>query len=74
MPDPYRWLEDPDSDETKQFIEAQNNFSQPYLHDDPVWPKINEQFTALWNYSKFGAPQRRGKYYITMINTGLQSQ
>lgn len=73
VPDPYRWLGNPGSNETRQFIKDQNQFSQPFLSDDPVWPKINEHSTSLWNYSKFGLPQRRGKYYITLINNGLQN-
>lgn len=72
--DPYRWLEDPDSNETKQFIEAQNKFSQSYLSGDAIWPKINEQLISLSNYTKYGIPQPFGKYYFLMINTGLQDQ
>lgn len=72
--DPYRWLEDPYSEETKQFIDAQNQLSQSFLTKGDKWKKINEKLTAIWNYPKFGVPKRIGEYYITSRNTGLQNQ
>lgn len=72
--DPYRWLEDPDSGETKQFIEAENKLTKSFIEDNDKWKKINKKITNLWNYPKYGAPVRHGKYYYSYENTGLQNQ
>lgn len=74
MYDPYRWLEDSDSGETRQFVDAQNKFSQPYLSDDTKWQEINNKLMSLWNYAKYDVPKRYGKYYFSSMNTGLQNQ
>lgn len=72
--DPYRWLEDPDSEETKQYVDAENKVAQPFLESCDQWKKINEKLTGIWDYPKYNVPDRHGKYYFTYTNTGLQNQ
>ena len=54
--DPYRWLEDTDSEETKQWIEAQNKITFGYLATIPQRKAIEKRLTELWNYERFGLP------------------
>ncbi|XP_061392708.1 prolyl endopeptidase-like [Musca vetustissima] len=72
--DVYRWLEDPDSEETKKYVEEQNKISQPFLEGCDQWKKINEKFTKVWNYETYDCPLKHGKYYYFQRNTGLQNQ
>jgi prolyl oligopeptidase len=72
--DPYRWLEDPDSEETKQFVEAQNAISFPYLNGCPAKSKIQSKLTEMWDYPKYSVPFREGNRYFYFMNTGVQNQ
>jgi len=72
--DPYRWLEDDNSAETKAWVEAQNKVTFGYLEQIPQRAKIQARITKLWDFEKFSAPFKRGKRYFYSYNTGLQNQ
>lgn len=72
--DPYRWLEDDNSVETKKWVEAENKVTEKYLSAIPFRQKINEELEEIWNYPKYGAPFRRGDYNYFYKNDGLQNQ
>ncbi|MDZ7993946.1 MAG: prolyl oligopeptidase family serine peptidase [Nostoc sp. EfeVER01] len=72
--DPYRWLEDPDSEETRTWIEAQNKVTFGYLSEIPAREKIKQRLTKLWDYEKYGIPFKEGDRYFYFKNDGLQNQ
>jgi len=72
--DPYRWLENSDSEETQAWIAAQNKVTFTYLSQIPVRETIRQRLTELWNYEKFGVPFKRGERYFYFKNNGLQNQ
>jgi len=72
--DPYRFLEDPDSEETRQFVTEQNIITNSFLEECEYRPKIQERITNLWNYPKYGIPFKRGSFYYYFKNSGLQNQ
>lgn len=72
--DPYRWLEDPESDETKAWVEAQNQVTFAYLSEIPAREKIKQRLTKLWDYEKYGIPFKEGDRYFYYKNDGLQNQ
>ena len=74
MPDPYRWLEDPDSPETRAWIDAQNAVTFGYLERIPARKALEKRLTELWNFERFTAPERHGERYFYTRNNGLQNQ
>jgi prolyl oligopeptidase len=72
--DPYRWLEDLDSEETRNWVEAENKLSFGYLASIPVRTALKDRLTKLWNYEKYGIPFKEGNRYFYTRNSGLQNQ
>ncbi|MFM7318048.1 MAG: prolyl oligopeptidase family serine peptidase [bacterium] len=72
--DPYSWLEDDNSAETKAWVEAQNKITFGYLENVTERAKIAKRLTELWNYEKFGVPFEEGGRYFFTRNDGLQNQ
>jgi len=72
--DPYRWLEDPSSPETKAWINAQNEFTENYLRQITFRDSIKARLTQVWNYERYGTPAKKGEKYYFLKNDGLQNQ
>ncbi|MEM7113260.1 MAG: prolyl oligopeptidase family serine peptidase [Chloroflexota bacterium] len=74
VPDPYRWLEDPDSPETKAWGNAQNQLTRDFIEELPNWQPIEARLKILWNYPKRSVPRKKGDHYYSLLNDGLQNQ
>jgi prolyl oligopeptidase len=72
--DPYRWLENDTSTETAEWVAAQNKLTFGYLEKIPFRDKIRDRLEQLWNYEKYSAPFKEGKYTYFYKNDGLQNQ
>jgi len=75
VPDPYRWLEDPDSEETQQFAAAQNTcYERETASFEPLRQKVQASLTKYFDFPKFSAYRREGGRLHSTANTGLQNQ
>jgi prolyl oligopeptidase len=72
--DPYRWLEDVDSAETRAWVLAQNKVTFDWLAKVPGREQLRRRLTELWNYERFGLPHKKGGRYFYTRNDGLQNQ
>jgi prolyl oligopeptidase len=72
--DPYRWLEDTDSADTHDWVEAENKLTFSYLDQIPYRSAIRDRMTKLWNYERFTVPSQLGGRYFFEHNDGLQNQ
>eukprot|EP01091_Cochliopodium_minus_P015221 TRINITY_DN5348_c0_g1_i1.p1 TRINITY_DN5348_c0_g1~~TRINITY_DN5348_c0_g1_i1.p1 ORF type:complete len:751 (+),score=207.84 TRINITY_DN5348_c0_g1_i1:101-2254(+) len=78
VPDPYRYLEDSNGEETKKFVEDQNKLFEQYMGTFDIKDKLKNRMTELYNYPKYSCTSKRGegKYerYYFYKNDGLQNQ
>ena len=72
--DPYRWLEDTDSTDTREWIDAENKLTFGYLDQIPYRQAIHDRLKTLWNYERYGVPEQQGSRYFYQHNNGLQNQ
>jgi len=72
--DPYRWLEDTDSADTRAWVEAENKVTFGYLEQIPYRKAIHDRLTKLWNFERYRVPQKQGGRYFYEHNNGLQNQ
>jgi prolyl oligopeptidase len=72
--DPYRLLENPDSPESRAWIEAENKITFDFLKTIPERDEIKKRLTQVWDYERFGVPFKEDGHYFFSKNTGLQNQ
>ena len=72
--DPYRWMEDVDSPEVKQWVDGENALTQSFLAKVPARAKIHARLMELNNYERFSPPEREAGRYFYRRNSGLQNQ
>jgi prolyl oligopeptidase len=72
--DPYRWLEDTDSADTRAWVEAENKVTFSYLDQIPYRHAIHDRLTKLWNFERYRVPEKQGGRYFYEHNNGLQNQ
>ena len=74
--DPYRWLEDDVrvNPEVADWVKAQNAVTDAYLETLPGKKILAERMKKLFDYERFGLPEKAGGYYFFTKNDGLQNQ
>jgi prolyl oligopeptidase len=68
--DPYRWMEDPDAEETRAWIAAENELTFGYLAEIPQRQAIRDRIEQLWTYEQFGQPGKHAGHYYYYYNDG----
>ncbi|MGZ3526368.1 MAG: prolyl oligopeptidase family serine peptidase [Vulcanimicrobiaceae bacterium] len=74
VPDPYRWLEDIDSPQTKSWVTAQERLTQSYFAQIPQRGAIAEHLKSIANYEKIATPWHLKNHFFFRRNSGLQNQ
>ena len=72
--DPYRWLEDPDSEETADWVKRQNEFTAAYLESLPDRPWFVDTMQQVMRQPRAGVPFKRAGHYFVDRNDGTQNQ
>jgi len=72
--DPYRWLEDDNSTETKAWVQIQNGATRHYLDQIRGLEDLKKELGQMWNYEKYSNPKKEGNLILFSKNDGLQNQ
>jgi len=72
--DPYRWLEDLDSPQTRAWVSSESALTDKYIAALPMRERLRRRIGQLYNYERFGVPFHGADRYFYAHNTGLQNQ
>ena len=64
--DPYRWLENKDAAETRNWIDVQNKYTESFLSQFQGRDHLRQRFTELFRIDQMGSPiVRNGRYFYS---------
>src|SRR3954452_11675376 len=74
--DPYRWLENDvrTDDQVKAWVDQQNAVTNAFLNTLPGRQELKQRLTQLFDYERFGVPEKKSGRYFYTHNSGLQNQ
>ena len=72
--DPFRWLENDTSQQTAEWVKAQNKVTFNYLDQIDYRDELKARLKELLDYERISAPNKNGDYYYFYKNDGLQNQ
>jgi prolyl oligopeptidase len=74
--DPYRWLEDDvrENPKVRQWVAEQNALTESYLATLPARAAFRQRMTQLYDFERYGVPEKAGGRYFYTLNNGLQNQ
>ena len=72
--DPYRWLEDPDAPDTRDWVRRQNEFTQAELSGYPEREWFQTTMAAILARPRAGVPAKKAGWYLVGRNDGTQAQ
>ena len=67
-------MENPDSEETKKFVEEEMAITRPYLDQSPFRAQLEARYKELYDFPKYSSPLQAGQRFFFSQNTGLQNQ
>lgn len=74
LDDPYRWLEDQNSQETRQWIEAQNKYTMSEIGNLPTRPYLEKRLSELYKVDSTKVPMERAGRYFYLERRADQDQ
>lgn len=72
--DPFRWLENSNNPDTRNWIIQQQALTEKYLSQIPYRSIIRERLASLWNYKSYANPIKKGNFYYVLVQEKLQPQ
>ncbi len=74
IPDPYRWLEDQDSPETRAWIDTQNAYARRIVSDTELEARLNARLGELMEVASVSAPREAGEYEVFTLRRADEVQ